>query len=275
MSEAKPESLIDEPIDELREEEQAEKEANPEIIEDVLAKEPDDIAAQTIAKEGEETEFERPEYFPEKFWDDKEGPDLEKFSKSYAEMEKNFSKGKHKVPEDGYDIGFIKDRGIPEDDELLGKFQTWAKEHGVTQSAFEALASDYIETEVAQLEQYQNNVRDEKEKLGPNAEEIIRSTAQWADSLFKKGVFNEDELDAFKQSASTASGVRALQKLRRFYGEATIPVADPGAEGLPTAEELYAMVGKPEYKSDPAFRNKVQKMFKQRFPDAPDTDYII
>ena len=51
--------------------------------------------------EGEPTEeetFERPEFIPEKFWDDKEGPDLEKMMKSYDELQKQFSQGKHKAP---------------------------------------------------------------------------------------------------------------------------------------------------------------------------------
>jgi thiazole synthase ThiGH ThiG subunit len=157
----------------------------------------------------------------------------------------------------------------------MERFQGWAKEHGVSQAAFEALAKDYIDMEMSSLEQYKVDVQAEKEKLGPDADQIIKSTAEWANGLFNKGVFNEEELEAFKQSAGTAAGIRAMQKLRRFYGEAKIPVAQPSDEGVPTVEELYAMVGKPEYQSDPAFRSKVQKWFKVRFPDNPDTDYII
>ena len=224
MSDEAQESLLDEPLQEIAEEAAAEKDANPKVIEDVLAETPDPLDAETAA--GETKELERPDYFPEKFWTEKDGPDLEKFSKSYAEMEKNFSQGKHN-------------------------------------------------TQISELDQYTADAKAEKEKLGPNAEAVIKSTAQWADSLFKKGVLNETELEAFKQTGSTANGIRALQKLRRFYGEATVPVAEPTTEGLPTADELYAMVGKPEYKTDIQYRNKVQKMFKQRFPDNPDTDYII
>jgi len=273
MSDEAQESLLDEPLQEIAEEAAAEKDANPKVIEDVLAETPDPLDAETAA--GETKELERPDYFPEKFWTEKDGPDLEKFSKSYAEMEKNFSQGKHKTPKDGYDIKFAEEKGIASDDALLEKFQGWAKEHGVSQAAFEALAADYIDTQISELDQYTADAKAEKEKLGPNAEAVIKSTAQWADSLFKKGVLNETELEAFIQTGSTANGVRALQKLRRFYGEATVPVAEPTTEGLPTADELYAMVGKPEYKTDIQYRNKVQKMFKQRFPDNPDTDYII
>ena len=263
-------SMLSDSMDEISKEEQAEQEANPEVIEDVLV----DTAEPIAAAEEEITEYERPEYFPEKFWDEKDGPDIEALVKSYGEMEKNFSQGKHKAP-DAYDVKFAEEKGIPTDDGLLGKFQGWAKEHGVSQAAFESLAKDYIDSEMSQLEQFNVDAAAEKAKLGPNADDVIRSTAQWADGLAKKGILNEQELEAFKQTGATADGVRALQKIRRFYGEGDIPVAQPTAEGLPTKDELYAMVGTPEYKTDIAYRNKVQKMFKQRFPDNPDTDYII
>jgi|TARA_R100000329_G_scaffold78910_2_gene67657 hypothetical protein len=267
------EGLLDEGIKEVQAAEAEAKEEHPEVIEDVFAKDPEEVNT-AIASEDEDTEFVRPEYFPEKFWNDEDGPDVEGLVKSYREMEKNFSQGKHKVPEE-YDISFAEQSGIPQDDPLMARFSSWAKEHGVSQSAFEALAKDYIEMETSSLEQFKVDVQAEKDKLGPDADQIIKSTANWANGLLNKGVFNEEELEAFKTAAGTAAGVRALQKLRRFYGEAQIPVAEPSMEGVPTKDELYAMVGTKEYKEDPAYRNKVQKWFKVRFPDDPNTDYII
>jgi len=272
MSEETQENLLDEPLQEIADEEQAEKDANPEVIENVLAETNDPLDAETTK---EETSLEKPDYFPEKFWNEKDGPDVEGLVNSYKELEKNFSQGKHKTPKEGYDIKFATEKGVDSEDPLLNKVQDWAKEHGVSQAAFEKLAGDYIDNQAAEFEQYNIDIKEEKNKLGPNADAIIKSTAQWADGLFKKGVLNETELEAFKATGNSADGVRALQKLRRFYGEGAVPIAEPTAEGLPTKEELYEMVGKPEYKTDVQYRNKVQKMFKQRFPDNPDTDYII
>jgi len=85
MSEKAPESLLDEPLQEIAEEAAAEKDANPKVIENVLTETPDPLDAET---EKEAVEHMKPDYFPEKFWTEKDGPDLEKFSKSYAEMEK-------------------------------------------------------------------------------------------------------------------------------------------------------------------------------------------
>ena len=42
----------------------------------------------------ENVEFERPDYFPEKFWDKKDGPDVEGIAKGYTELEKAFHKKK-------------------------------------------------------------------------------------------------------------------------------------------------------------------------------------
>jgi hypothetical protein len=36
-------------------------------------------------------------------------------------------------------------------------------------------------------------------------------------------------------------------------------------DGAPSKEELNAMVGKPEYQTDPAFRAKVEKMFERAY----------
>ena len=274
--EEKSEGLIDESLNQIEEERQQEADAHPEVVEDVLRPDTDPVEQQTVAKGGEETELSRPEYFPKKFWDEENGPDVEGLANAHHELEKQFSQGKHKAPKDGYDTGFVEGKGIAEDDPLLGKFQEWATEHGITQAAFETLANDYIEMELANLEQFEVNTRKEKEKLGPDADQVIRSTAEWVDGLHKKGILNDDELDAVKGTVATsAAGVRAMQKIRRYFGEGNIPIAQPPDDSLPTSEELYAMVGTDEYKKDPIYRKKVQDMFKKRHPDDPNTDYII
>ena len=56
----------------------------------------------TLATEQEDIAFERPDWYPDKFWDESDGPDLENLVKSYNELQKKFSQGQHKVP-DEYD----------------------------------------------------------------------------------------------------------------------------------------------------------------------------
>ena len=66
----------------------------------------------TVAGEDEEVEFSRPDWYPEKFWNDDDGPDLENLVKSYSELQKKFSQGKHKAPE-AYDDSLFKDAEHP------------------------------------------------------------------------------------------------------------------------------------------------------------------
>ena len=62
----------------------------------------------------------------------------------------------------------------------------------------------------------------------------------------------------------TARGLNALTKLRETY-EGRVPVESVQMEGAPSKDELYEMVGRPEYKTDPAYRRKVEKLFQQTF----------
>ena len=216
----------------------------------------------TLASEDEEIAFEKPEWYPDKFWNEDEGPDLENLVKSYKEIEKKFSQGQHKVP-DEYDLSVFEAAGIPEDDALLSNYAGWAKNYGVSQAAFNDLAQTFIEMASAENEQMAVSHEEEYKKLGPNADATIKSMTTWAQSLVNKGVWGNDDFEEFKIMAGTAQGMRALQKVRSYYGDRPIPVDVGPVDGAPSKEELAAMVGKPEYQSDPSFRAKVEKAFEQ------------
>jgi hypothetical protein len=118
---------------------------------------------------------------------------------------------------------------------------------------------------MSQLEAEQGQVSFEEEykKLGNNADATIKSMTDWAQGLVRKGVWSEADFEEFKIMGGTAQGIRALQKVRSYYGDKPIPVDVGPIDGAPSKEELMAMVGKPEYNSDPAYRAKVEKMFEQ------------
>ena len=66
---------------------------------------------------------ERPEWLPDRFWDDDNGADYEGLAKSQQELYKKLRNGKHEAPEDGqYDLKFVGDK-VGEDDELLSSFK--------------------------------------------------------------------------------------------------------------------------------------------------------
>ena len=54
---------------------------------------------------------ERPDWLPERFWDDDKGADYQGLAKSQAELYKKLRNGKHEAPEDGeYDLKFVGDK---------------------------------------------------------------------------------------------------------------------------------------------------------------------
>ena len=222
------------------------------------------VADTTIAAEGEEIEFTREDWFPEKFWNDETGPDIENLAKSYGELQKKFSQGKHKAPEE-YDTEFFNDANIEADDPLLTGYSQWAKDNGISQAAFEELGAMFVE--IAQQEAVGDQLVYEEEikALGPNADLTIKDMTQWAQGLVRKGVWGEDDFEEFRIMGGTAKGLKALQKLRGYYGDQQVPVDIGQPEGAPSKEELSAMVGDPRYLSDPSFRMKVEKLFEQTY----------
>jgi hypothetical protein len=213
---------------------------------------------------GDTEPLARPDYWPEKFWKkDSNEPDLEGISKSYVELEKQFRSGKHKAPEGGnYDISALE--GVAENDPLLETYKGWAAKNGISQQAFEELASQFVQMGVAQTQQIETSVRQEREALGPNADAIIANMSSWAKGLMQKGIWGKEDLEEFKVWGGTAKGIQALMKLRETY-EGRVPVdtlKNSGEENM-SEDELKSMVSDPRYKTDEGYRKKVEKLFEK------------
>lgn len=209
---------------------------------------------------------DRPDWMPENFWNDSDGPDLEGLSKSYNELRAKFSQGQHKAPKDGkYDISSLTDSGVTDDDPMLNDFISYAKEAGMSQDQFNSLTAMYMQHMGQQFEQMETNAEAELAKLGPKADKLIKSTNQWLGKMASSGAMTEDEVAAMVQLGSTAAGVRALNKIRESYGERTIPDVSVQESNQYTRAELDAMVGDPRYKTDPAYREKVERLFMEMY----------
>jgi len=199
----------------------------------------------------------RPEYWPENFWKkDSNEPDMEGIAKSWRDLRGKISQGKHKAPEDGqYDTSVLA-AGV--DPKALTEY---AQKWGLSQAAFEELAS-----QTKQLaEQAAGPAIDsaaEMKALGPNANAVVSGMVDWARGLVNKGVWSKDDFEEFKIMGGTARGISALMKVREAY-EGRVPTNTMMDDGAPSKDELYQMVADPKYKSDPAFRNKVEKLFQQ------------
>ena len=70
--------------------------------------------------------------------------------------------------------------------------------------------------------------------------------------------------EEFKVMGGTARGLKALMKVRESY-EGRIPVESAPIDGAPTDQELQQMVGDPRYQTDVGYRQKVEKLFNQRY----------
>ena len=216
------------------------------------------------AKETKTDAAEKPEWLEDKFWDKENGEiKTEDLNKSFSELQKQFSMGKHKAPSE-YDLSVMED--IDEDDELAKEFLDWAKENKPTQGAFDKLVTTFKTLSQQQVEQDSINPEEEAKSLGPNSEQIINGIKTWGQGLVSKGVWSDDDFEEFKVFAATANGINALNKVRKYYGEQTIPTAPTDVDGSVSKQELYEMVADPKYKTDPNFRRKVEEQFSRAFP---------
>lgn len=214
----------------------------------------------------DDSPLERPDFWPEKFWiKDKAEPDLEGISKSYMELEKQFRSGKHKAPEGGnYSLEAL--AGVPEDDALAKTYVSWAQKYGLSQVAFDELASQFVQMNGMQQQEAQRSMEAEMEELGPNAKAVISNMATWGKGLVQKGIFSKEDFNEFARWGDTAKGVKALMKLRETYeGRVPVETLKTATEDSVSKEELDSMVANPEYKTNPAYRAKVERLFEKMY----------
>lgn len=237
-------------------------ESNPQEIE-IDHRDPAEAAAEDGTEE-EDGPLERPEWWPENFWkSDEEAPDLEGIAKSWMDLRKQISQGKHKAPKDGqYDTSAFGD--TPEDDPLRSHVMNWASQYGVSQAALDDLVGQVVEMGISNQQQSDINIDQERKSLGPNADARISGMVKWASGLVNKGVWSKDDFEEFKVMGGTAKGIAALEKLRASY-EGTVPVEPTPIDGAPSKDELYQMVADPRYQDDPSYRAKVERAFAQNF----------
>ena len=223
-------------------------------------REEDDVDPETV-------EFERPEWFPPKFWSDEEGPNVQNVCKSLTNLERKFSMGEHKAPKDGdYKIDDIIEGKVEKDDPVLGSLLEVAKTYDAPVAMVHDLIKNVLETTDVELERVQSSNEEQMKILGPKADELLKNTGRMGANLHTKGVLSDEEYEEFKFMGNTALGVRVFNKVFNYYGEKNIPVVDANADLGISDDELRARVGDPRYKTDPSFRAETEKLFEKRYP---------
>lgn len=219
------------------------------------------VAATAVPGQIPGTPKEKPEYLPDNFWDAENGEaNYEAMAKSWTDLRKTISQGKHKPPADGkYDTKSFGDE--MDQNPIANTLVGWAKENNLSQAQFDDLATK-LRSQAEEVMQSQSiDTKAELAALGPNANAVIDGMVGWARGLVSKGIWGPDDFEEFKIMGGTANGIRALMKLRESY-EGRIPLDVAPNESAPSKDDLYQMVGDPRYKTDPAYRQKVEKMFQ-------------
>ena len=244
-----------------QEEDNVEDEGIPHLAQD----------GQPVEGEDEDEIYERPDWFPAKHWDEKEGPDLEGLVKSNLELEKKFHHGDHKAPADGqYNTEVLTESGYELDDPVVSTYLEWAKKYGINQEAFTELAGSIggIAGEAGQ--QIALDLKAEHQKLGNNADAIIKSNMEWSNGLLTKGVISEEEREELDMWGGSAAGQRMLQKIRNMTGDLSkIPVADVAEAGESEDEfkaRMSSIMSEPGYANDRKKQMAVESEFHKRYP---------
>lgn len=202
--------------------------------------------------------YERPEWFPEKFWDEKDGPNIENMAKSINHLEKKLGE----TAPDQYDLSEVK---VDPDDAVVQAVLEFGKEKQLSNKSITGLINKVIEITGGVQEEEEIDLSREREKLGVNAQEIIQSNINWSRKLVSDGIFTNDDYRELEVLGGTANGQRVMQKIRGLInGKLDIPTV--AIEGdMPDKTELQAMVADPKYATDPVYRKKVEKAFEQAY----------
>tara|TARA_R110001592_G_scaffold21470_1_gene86525 strand:+ start:3733 stop:4497 length:765 start_codon:yes stop_codon:yes gene_type:complete len=201
--------------------------------------------------------LERPDYYPEKFWDE-DGPDVEKLAKSYAELEKKFKSGKHKAPEQ-YDVSALSDQGLDAEDPTVAVYQDWAKENGISQGAFEDLAGRVLALSKDDQESVQYDQRAEMDKLGVNASEKIQMTER----VLMKAPLNNSEREAIAYSLNNADAINAFLKYHQAITNENIPIKPVVSQSDFSKSDLDSAIADPRWKSDASWRTSIEQKWFQ------------
>ena len=113
--------MADEEVQEQEPQQEAQQEEG--LVDSAQIAEPEVETPVEEPSHQEPTEDGKPDWLPDRFWNDENGADYEALAKSQDELYKKLRGGKHQAPEDGnYDLKFLNE-AIPEDDELLTNFK--------------------------------------------------------------------------------------------------------------------------------------------------------
>lgn len=220
----------------------------------------------------------RPDWLPEQFYDPEKKalrPDaLVKSWKDTGTELKGLKAAKGAPPDKPEAYKLERPKDLPEHistdegDPTITGLRALCHKAGMSQERFTEFMGGYLELAKTLLPAV--DVAAEIAKLGDNGPAVQGAVEAWGRGMVTDGRWSQEEFDEVIGLGQTATGLRALNKLREVYGGAPIPVNPGEGEGTAlSATELYALVGTEKYNSDPAERERVKKLFEKHFGTAP------
>jgi len=237
------------------------------------------MAEENTSQDTTEETSTRPEYIPEKFWNQDTGEvNVESLSTSYNSLEKKLGqrtdeltkqirtdieqernakipeKYEIKMPEIPEDVNIE----VHEDQPLLKWWGETAKSMGLSQDQFNEGINQFVQNEIAGLP----NIEQESQLLGDNAKDRIESADLWA-----KKHLSENAYSTIAKLSSTADGIKALEEIMALNKGSVMPQGQTAVEAKPSLGDLRSMMKDPRYwkdgDKDPAYIARVSKLFEQ------------
>jgi len=236
----------------------------------------------TNDREGIKQYFEKPEGFPDEFWDKENGVyKAEDIYKAYLNeqnrvlgLRQKLAKGFQEVPKDPSGYQIIDDLEVQNEAEAE-KLKALAHKAGLSQEQFSILLKEVHESfsdddgdDAEEVEMRAQRVYEEEmSKLGEEAPQMISNLRDWGRTLYKQGVYSEEEYKEFLNMPVTASQIRLLSKLRQVSGYTMdIPTQSSPTSGDYSREEINKILASPEYdRGDPVLRRKVEDYFNRMY----------
>ena len=173
-------------------------------------------------------------------------------AKAQRELEKRLG-----VAPDKYD--FSKGNSwIEENYEPFHKMAEFAKQNHVPQTVMD----NFLETVGVYLDEFKDDVNEEKAKLGDNAKERLQILNNWA-----KSNLSEKSFQVLSSNMRTAAAIEALEELRSKMLSSTTMIPghnDSVVQAGMTLEEYRSELNSnyTKYKTDPTYRKTMEQKLK-------------
>lgn len=163
----------------------------------------------------------------------------------------------YKIPDEMIEKGV----SIAEDDPLMEKAKSMAKEMNMSQEGFDQMVNMFIETQLYEIEALKGQRDEQLKSLGPTGPQRLAGINQYINANF-----DEETVSYIQDMVTTAESVKAIEALIRAGRNAPVaPTESPPAAPQVTKEEVEQMLfattetGQRRINVDPEFKAEYER----------------